>query len=164
MSVGVIQFHGAPARQIDRMLGRLPALDKAIQARYPSAQAEVGSIMTRLARQYVQVKSGAARGGIGHRVSGNRLRFGVYGVEHAASLEFGFRGRELVSEHDRIVDSLFGEKLGFPVIQRIGTYVRQQNRKGRPFLLRAYYDSFRPMFGILNRIIGEAQKEVGLDG
>lgn len=163
MSVGVIQFQGPIAREIDRMIGRLPALDRGIQSRFPGAQAEVGGIMTRLAKQYVQVEEGEAKGGIGYRVANNRLRFGVYGVEHAAALEFGFRGRALVKTHTRYIISAFGERLPSAVKATIGSFVRQANMPARPFVFRAYFDSFRPMFGILNRIIGEAQKEVGLD-
>lgn len=166
MSVaGVIQFHEEKlGRQIERAMGALPALDKAIQARYPAAQQEIGSVMTRLARQYVQVGSGKAQGGIGFHVANNRLYFGIKGVDHAAALEFGYKSRELVGAHERIVMKVFGEQLNYPLMVRVSQYVRQGNMPSRPFIFRAYFDSFRAMFGILNRIIGEAQKEVGFGG
>lgn len=163
-AVGVIEFQGPIARNIDRMMGRLPALDKAIQDRYPRAQNEIGSIMARFARLYVQSDSGEARGGIGFRVSNGRLYFGIKGVAHATALEFGYKGRELVSAHDRMQTTVIGRALETPLKVRVGQHVRQQNKPARPFLFRAYFDSFRAMYGILNRIIGEAQKEVGFDG
>lgn len=162
---GFIQFHEEKVgRQIERAMGALPALDKAIIARYPTAQDEIGSVMTRLARKYVQVESGEAQGGIGYRVAASRLYFGIKGVAHAAALEFGFKSRALIGAHERIVMRVFGEQLTYPLMVRVGQYVRQGNMPSRPFIFRAYFDAFRPMYGILNRIIGEARKEVGLDG
>lgn len=162
---GVIQFQEEKiGRQIERAMGSLPALDRAIQARYPRAQEEMGSVMTRLARQYVQVDSGEAKGGIGFSVRNGRLYFGILGVDHGPALEFGFNSRELVTAHDRQQTSVIDRVLASPIKVRVGQHVRQQNKPARPFLFRAFFDSYRAMYGIMNRIIGEAQKEVGLDG
>lgn len=162
---GFIYFHEEKVgRQIERAMGALPALDKAIIARYPTAQQEIGSVMTRLAREYVQVKSGAAQSGVGFRVASSRLYFGIKGVAHAAALEFGFKSRELVGAHERLQTTVAGRMLALPVKVHVGQFVRQGNMPSRPFIFRAYFDSFRAMYGILNRIIGEARKEVGLDG
>lgn len=163
-AVGSVQIPGSVARDIDRMMGRLPALDKAIQARYPGAQREVGAVMKRFGRQNVQVQSGELRDAIDYRVEGGLLKFGVYGADHAAAVEWGFKHRELVSAHDREVTSVFGMVLDDPRTAQVRQHVREQNKPARPFFLRAYYDSFRAMFGILNRIIKEAEKEVGLGG
>lgn len=163
-AVGVMKFEDRVARDIDRMIGRLPALDKSIQARFPGAQKEMGEVMTRLARQYVQVDSGTAKGGIGFSVRNGRLYFGIKGVDHGAALEFGFKSRELVRSHSRMQTSVIGRALAAPVKVTVGAHVRQQNKPARPFIFRAYFDSFRAMYGIMNRIIGEAQKEVGFDG
>ncbi len=164
MTVGNITFKGSVARDIDRMIGRILPIDKALKARFPGAQHEMGEVMTRIARQYVQVKSGQARAGIGFRVANTRLYFGIKGVDHAAALNFGFKGRALVKSHSRMQTSVLGRMLDAPVKVTVGAHVRQGNMPARPFIFRAYFDSFRAMYGIMNRIISEAQKEVGFDG
>lgn len=164
MSIGTIQIQGSVAREIDRMVGRLPALDRAIQARFPAAQHAIGRVMTRFARENVQVREGELRSGIGYSVSQGLLTFFVKGVEHAAAVEFGYKGRELVKAHERRISSVFGRVLSDPRSIRIGTFVRDQKKPARPFFFRAYFDSFRAMFGILYKNIEEAQAEVGFNG
>lgn len=171
-AVGVMKFEDRVGREIDRMMGRLPALDKSIQSRFPGAQQEMGEVMTRMARQYVQVDSGAARAGIGYRVANGRLYFGIKGVDYAAALEFGFKGPELVRSRKTIALGLEfrrSRKLLYSrqsIVERVfqDSFIRNQNKPPRPFLFRAFFDSYRAMYGIMNRIIGEAQKEVGFDG
>ncbi len=60
--------------------------------------------------------------------------------------------------------TVIGRVLAAPIKVHVGAHVRQQNMPARPFVFRAYFDSFRAMYGIMNRIIGEAKKEVGFDG
>ena len=164
MSIGVIQIKGSVARDIDRLMGRLPALDRAIQGKFPQAQQEIGGVMVGLAKRYVQVQEGEVRSGIGFDASGGWLRFHVLGIPHAAALEFGYKGRELVQAHKRRIGQMFGRVLNDPRTLEVRTHVREQAKPARPFFFRAYFDSFRAMFGILNRVIGEAQTQVGLDG
>ena len=157
--IGKIEIGGQVGRQIDRMIGRLPALDKALVKRLPIAGDEMGRVVTNRARSWAPRLSGALAGGTGYQIrGGTTLAIGIWGIPHAGFIDFGMNSNELVPRHSRRQTQVFGEDM-IPKRVEVGTFVRHMKFKGRDFLHRAYYGSFSAMFGIMNKIIGEAQKE-----
>ncbi len=158
-----VQLDGKFFRDVDRLMGRLPALDKAIQRRMPSALGEVGEIMVRRARAEAPVRSGNLRGETDFEVRGDELAFGVWGVPYSYPTEYGVNSRAIISEHERMQTVIFGQKVE-PFEVEVRQHVRDRKIKARQYLHPAYYSSFSAMFGILNRTIEDAKEETGLGG
>lgn len=156
-----IEIDGKFFRDVDRIMGRLPKLDQALQKKMPGVRQEFGSLISGKAKFYAPKLSGALAAAIGYETKGDSLVVGVWGIPYAYPTELGFTTRMIVKEHDRMQTNFFGEKVTpFKVV--VGTFVRKTKAKRQQFLYPAYYASFRPMFGILNRVIEECKKEVDL--
>ena len=78
---------------------------------------------------------------------------GVVGtnVEYAKRLEYGFTGTERVSPHTRLIKSVFGRKLPFPMYVNVGGYSRNVDQAPRPFLRPGLADNLPAIRRILAR-------------
>lgn len=157
-----IEFDGRAAREIDRFLGRLPKLDKALQDRLPDAAREIGEVITDRARNWAPVLTGNLRSNIRYEIRGkSSLVVGIWGVDYAYMIEYGINSPMIVPAHTRTQTQAFGEDIE-PRKVDVSTFVRRTKVAGRDFLHRSYFNSFRAMFGIMNKHIEAAKKEAEL--
>lgn len=162
MGIGTIEIGGSVGRQIDRLLGRLPKLDKELSKRLPGVADEIGQVVTARARAWAPVRTGNLVAHIRHEVrSGPTAVIGIWDLPYAHVIDFGINSPMLVPKHKRWQTQAFGDPIT-PKTVDVRTFVRRTQYKGRDFMHRAYYASFSAMFGILNRAIGESKEEAGL--
>lgn len=162
MPLGKIEIGGQVGREIDRMIGRLPVLDKALKKRMPLVADEIGRKITDQAKAWAPVRTGRLLQHIRHEVRDESTTVvGIWDLPYAYVIDFGINSRMLVPKHSRLQTQAFGEPMT-PKQVDVRTFVRMTRFKGRDFLHRAYYHSFPAMFGILNRAMEEAKAEAGL--
>ncbi len=162
MPLGKIQIDGKAARQIDRIMGRIPVLDKALKKRLPGVADEIGRTVTDKAKGWAPVRSGRLLHAIRHEVRDESTAvFGIWDLPYAYVVEYGINSPMLVPKHSRTQTQAFGESIT-PRQVDVRTFVRRTKLKGRDFLHRAYFASFPAMFGILNRAMEEAKAEAEL--
>ena len=146
-------------------MGRIPALDAAIQKRLPGALQEMGSVIVGRARVEAPKLSGVLAAAIGQEVKGDKLAVGVWGIPYAYPTEMGSPGGApspmIVNSFTRMQTVLFGESVT-PFKVEIKQFVRRTKIKRQQFLFPAYYSSFGAMFGILNKIVEDSKKETDL--
>jgi hypothetical protein len=162
MPIGRIEIGGQVGRQIDRMIGRLPALDKALKKRLPGVADEIGRKVVDKAKAWAPVRSGRLLQHIRHEVRDEATAVvGIWDLPYAYVIDFGINSPMLVPKHSRTQTQAFGEPMT-PKKVDVRTFVRRTKFKGRDFMHRAYYNSFPAMFGILNRAMEEAKAEADL--
>ena len=165
--IGKIDIEGKFFRDVDRLMGRIPALDAAIQKRLPGVLNEIGDVIVGKARFGVPRLSGVLASAIGKEVRGDKLAVGVWGVDYAYPTELGSPGGSktpmIVNDFTRTQSVIFGERVS-PFKVAVSQFVRRTKIKRQQFLFPSYYASFSAMFGILNRTIEDCKKEVELDG
>lgn len=158
-----VEVDGRFFRDVDRLMGRIPALDKAIQKRLPSALGEMGQIMVFRAKAEAPERSGRLKNNTRYETRGDTLVFGVWGVPYAYPIEFGVNSRAIISEHERTQSVVFGERVS-PFQVTVRQHVRDRKIHHQQYIHPAYYSSFKAMFGIMNRVIEGSKEETGLGG
>lgn len=149
-------------RDVDRLLGGVPALDKAIQKRIPSVLSEVGGVMVGKGRSLVPKSSGELAGSIEYQLRGaDTMIFGVWGSDYAYPVEYGINRRYEIEAHERTMSVIFGKKVD-PVEVSVSGHIRGRVSPKKPYLHPSFYGSLTAAYGIFNRAIEESKEEVGL--
>lgn len=134
-------------------LKRLAELRGGITTNVNSVMTQLANRLTRTAKaQYLSgprpsklgVVTGRLRASVTSRSFSDSRRVGVLfgtNVEYAARHELGFRGRESVPAHTRLIKQAFGRALKMPKTVNVRAHSRNINLPARPFLQPALADN-----------------------